>query len=159
MNNSELKCKNHSLCYASELCICRALELRHPLLPTAFLKLRHLAPICPRRTVCAFLARESSSCTNKGHINTKTLLLSSQFIHMACLNNLRRQAHRTYNWRIIRIGLWLAVLCPPPPLPPNDFILLTVRSTVIASCEIWKCRLCSGWKNWGSALALWGYGL
>jgi hypothetical protein len=42
--------------------------------------------------------------------NTKTLLLFSQFIHTACLNNLRGQAHRAYNWRIIRIGLWLAVL-------------------------------------------------
>jgi len=41
------------------------------LLPAAFLKLRHLAPNCPRSTVYAFLARESSSCTNKDHIKYK----------------------------------------------------------------------------------------
>ena len=39
--------------------------------PAALLKLRHLAPICPQSTVYAFLDRESSSCTNKGHTKYK----------------------------------------------------------------------------------------
>lgn len=36
-----------------------------------------------------------------------------------------------------------------------DLKLPTVRSTVVASCEILRRRLWAGWRNWALALALW----
>jgi hypothetical protein len=109
-----------------------------------------LDPKCTR-----FLPSKVRLARIKATPNTKTLLLSSQFIHTACLNNLRGQAHTAYNWRIIRIALWLAVLWPP--FTTSNYWLFVPLSSPVA--KYWEDVCVLAERTEDLRLPYGGYGL